>query len=247
MTLAEKGYEIHRRQRGVPDHFQVFGERSSGTNYVDRLLARNTVLRSTSDYGWKHGFAQMTGVARSAIIVAVVRDPVGWALSMHAKPWHCPPALQALDFPAFLRSPWTTVIDRPRYFGGDRAAGRIGTPLQQDRHPITGAPFANLAELRRVKAAALLGWRNRGVNLVLARLDHVQANPEAFVVAVSEAFDLRPVESFRPINRRLGSRFLPNVEDRPATPRVMTPEDRTWFAQALDPRLEAALGYALPA
>ncbi|MBV7409735.1 hypothetical protein KJP29_12185 [Maritimibacter sp. DP1N21-5] len=247
MTLADTGLEIHRRQRGVPDHFQVFGERSSGTNYVDRILDRNTTLRSTSDYGWKHGFAQMTGVARSAVIVCVVREPVGWALSMHAKPWHCPPALQALDFPEFLRSPWTTIIDRPRYFGGDRASGWTETPLQQDRHPISGAPFANLAELRRMKAASLLGWRNRGVNLVLARLDQVQANPEGFVVAVSEAFDLPPVEEFRPITRRLGARFLPNVENRPETPKEMSAEDRAWFAAALDPRLEAALGYALPA
>ncbi len=40
MTLAETGIGIYRRHGATPDHLQVFGERSSGTNFVNRLLAK---------------------------------------------------------------------------------------------------------------------------------------------------------------------------------------------------------------
>ncbi len=246
MSLATTGIDIRRRHASVPDHLQVFGERSSGTNFVKALIKRNTTLTAVDHYGWKHGFAQMTGIGKGALIVGVVRDPVGWVRSMYAKPWHCPPAMQALGFSDFIRAEWATIIDRKRYFPDAGAHGTPGTPLQQDRHPITGRRFANIAELRTAKAAYLLGLRNRGCNLVLCRLDAVQADPEGFVVAVSEAFDLPPVEAYRPVTRRLGSRFLHNVGDRPALPDTISDADRAFLVQALDPKLEAAMGFARP-
>ncbi|MBV7379550.1 hypothetical protein [Maritimibacter dapengensis] len=246
MTLAASGIEIHRRHRPAPDHVQVFGERSSGTNYVKTLLKRNTTLTPVDHYGWKHGFAQMTGIGARGLIVGVVREPLDWARSMYDKPWHCPPAMQALDLSAFLRAEWATVIDRKRYFPGAGPQGTVGTLLQQDRHPVTGKPFANLGALRSAKAAYLLGMRHRGCNLVLCRLEAVQADPEAFVTAVSDAFDLPATDAFRPITRRLGSRFLPNVETRPALPEKISEDDRAFFASTLDARLEEAMGYALP-
>lgn len=246
MTLATTGIEFYRRTPVVPTHVQVFGERSSGTNLVQKLLGANTTMQSVDLYGWKHGFAQTTGIANGALIVGVMREPVGWVRSMFAKPWHCPPAMQTLEFSDFIRAEWATIVDRPRYFGGRATAPMIGMPLQQDRHPLTGRPFANIAELRRFKAAHLLGWRNRGVNLVLVRLDVVQRDPEAFVVAVSEAFDLPVVETYHPVTRRLGSRFLPSVKDRPPLPDAISAADAAWLGQALDPALEAAMGFALP-
>jgi hypothetical protein len=246
-SLAETGIEIHRRHAGVPDHLQVFGERSSGTNFVSRLLAKNTVLKPVDHYGWKHGFAQMTGIGASALIIGVAREPLGWARSMYAKPWHCPPEMQALDFSSFLRAEWRTIIDRKRYFPRSGDLGTVGTPLQQDRHPVTGAPFANIAQLRSFKAGYLLGLRNRGVNLVLCRLEAVQADPEGFVVAVSEAFDLPPVEAYAPVTKRLGSRFLANVENRPEPPATVSDADCRFLTDALDTRIESAWGFAPPA
>lgn len=247
MSLAKDGLLIQRRHKAVPDHVQVFGERSSGTNFVNRLIAKNSTLTPTDQYGWKHGFAQSTGFGKRALIVGVVREPLGWVRSMYSKPWHCPPSMQALDFSSFLRTPWVTIIDRPRYFAQADAWRTAGTPLLQDRHPISGQPFAHIADLRTMKAAFLMGLRNRGCNLVLCRLDAVQTDPEAFIVQVSEAFGLPPVEEYRPVTKRLGSKFLADVPDRPAPPKEVSPEDRAFLGSALDPRLEAALGFALPA
>lgn len=243
MGLADKGYEFHRPHAGVPTRLQVFGERSSGTNFLKRLIGKNTALRPVEDYGWKHGFPQMTGIGRDTLIVGVVRAVEPWLLSMHAKPWHCPPDMQALDFPGFIRAEWATVIDRPRYFPGADVLGTTGTPLIQDRDPVSGAPFANILNLRSAKAAALLGYRNRGCNLALARLEAVQADPAGFLSALTGAFGLAPVTEVRPVVKRLGAKFKPALTPRPVPPAGISATDRAFIAAELDAGIEAALGY----
>ncbi|WP_373488146.1 hypothetical protein, partial [Blastomonas sp.] len=51
------------RAASVPiTRFQVLGERSSGTNFVKRLLGRNSTLRPTEDLGWKHRFPHAAAI-----------------------------------------------------------------------------------------------------------------------------------------------------------------------------------------
>ena len=79
-------------------------------------------------------------------------------------------------------APWDTIIDRARYFND--AKQLLGQPLQQDRHPLTGAMFENLFALRRAKLAALLGHLNRGCTCAVLRLEQVQADPETAIAAL---------------------------------------------------------------
>ncbi|KUF11597.1 hypothetical protein [Pseudoponticoccus marisrubri] len=229
----------------TPTRVQVFGERSSGTNFVKRLIGRNAPLRPMEDLGWKHGFPHMTAIPAPVAIVAVMRDARDWALSMHAKPWHCPPAMQALPFADFIRAEWATIADRKRYFPQVAALGGQGMPLQHDRHPITGRPFANLFALRRAKLEGLLSFRQRGCTLVLCRLEAVQAAPEDFLQALHDGLDLpRSNLPLRPVVKRLGSKFLPSVAERPATPKVFPEADLPLLRSELDLQQEATLGYS---
>lgn len=238
-----KGWRI--AARGTPvQRYQVFGERSSGTNFVKRLIGRNTGLQPTEDLGWKHGFAQMAAVPEDLAVICVVRDARAWALSMHAKPWHCPPKMQAMDFAAFIRVPWETIADRARYFPQVAALGGLGQPLQYDRHPLTGRAFDNLFALRRAKLEALLSFQERRVTLVLARLEAVQAAPEAFLAELTQGLCLpAPAAPLRPVVKRLGSKFKPAVAARPATPEAMSGADLDWLRAQTDAGVEAALGY----
>lgn len=241
--FAANGLHILRTPT-APTRFQVFGERSSGTNFVKRLLGRNTALTPIEDLGWKHGFPQMTAIPADTMVVCTVRDARHWALSMHAKPWHCPAEMQRLSFPAFLRAPWVTVADHPRYFPQVAALGGAGQPLQHDRHPLTGLPFANLFALRRAKLDALLSYMDRGCTVLLCRMEVAQSNPEGFVGAVCAALDLPAPNGFRPVVKRLGSKFRPAVADRPETPEALAPEDLAFLKDQLDLTLEARLGYS---
>ena len=177
----------------------------------------------------------------------VVRDARAWALSMHAKPWHCPPAIQALPFSEFIRAEWATVADRKRYFPQVAKLGGVGQPLQHDRHPLTGLPFKDLFALRQAKLAGLMSFAQRGCTLVFARLEAVQTAPEAFLKDIRN--DLQAVAShteFRPVTKRLGAKFLPAIDTRPETPKAISPEDLAIMAQRIDPAQEAKLGYTYP-
>lgn len=241
--IAQTGWQFHPGPAPIT-RYQVFGERSSGTNFVKRLIGRNTGLRPIEDLGWKHGFYQMTAVPEDVAVIVVVRDARKWALSMHAKPWHCPPAMQAMTFEAFAAAPWETIADRARYFPQVQALGGLGQPLQHDRHPLTGAAFGSLFDLRRTKLAGHLSITSRGCAAAIVQLEAVQAAPEAFLAALAKGLRApAPHAEYRPVVKRLGSKFKPSVETRPATPDRFPEGLLPHLREQLDLDLESRLGY----
>ena len=57
--------------------YQVFGERSSGTNFVKRLLGRNTALAPSEGLGWKHGLPHMAAIPRHRWAIATATKFMG--------------------------------------------------------------------------------------------------------------------------------------------------------------------------
>ncbi len=244
--FAETGFFAQRPSDHRITRFQVLGERSSGTNFVKRLIGKNTALTPTEDLGWKHGFSQMIGIPHDLAVIVSVRRADRWALSMHAKPWHTTPALQKLTFSDFIQSPWDTIVDRPRYFGGRAAALPIvGAPLQQDRHPITGATFGNLFQLRKAKLAHHLGYAQRGCTFVLVRMETAQAEPDLILDRLRNALGLAPATGpLQAVTKRLGSKFKAAVPERPVTPQAASAADIAFLRAETDPGQEAMLGYS---
>ena len=182
--FAKTGLAVWRGTDHPITHFQVIGERSSGTNFTKRLLGRNTDLTPTEALGWKHGPPNAFAIPPGCAVILCVRCADDWARSMHAKPWHASPALQALEFSDFLRAPWDTRVDRPRYFGDTLLDGTRGQPLQPDRDPITGAVFANLFALRQAKLRSMLSYMGRDCTFVLTRMEQVVSDPETTLTAL---------------------------------------------------------------
>lgn len=225
-----------------PTRFQVLGERSSGTNLASRLLARNSHMQPSDALGWKHGFPAAIAIPADLAVICMVRNAAGWARSMHAKPWHTAAEMQALEFSEFLRAPWHSTIDRPRYFPASK--GMVGQPLQQDRDPQSGCAFANLFALRRAKLTGLISYLNRGCTCVVLRIETLQAEPETIVDAVLSGLDQPArITPFRPVVKRLGSRFKAAIQSRPATPDHLAEKDLAFLRTQTDPDQEALLGY----
>ena len=243
-AFAETGFFATRAGDTPITRFQVLGERSSGTNFVKRLLGRNTDLTPTEALGWKHGGPHMMAVPRDMAVICVVRRADSWARSMFEKPWHTTPEMQALPFTRFIRAPWNTLIDRPRYFRGLMAEGSVGAPLQPDRDPATGLPFDNLFALRRSKLASLLTLPARGCTCVVLRMEDVQADPQGALAQMSSVLGFAAGAPYRPVVKRLGSKFKPSVPERPALPEDWDDADRAFLRAAIDPDQEAMLGYA---
>ncbi|MHC9234006.1 hypothetical protein ACX9MO_00040 [Pseudooceanicola sp. 502str34] len=239
-SFADSGVFL-RAGRLPPTRVQVMGERSSGTNFVKRLIGRNTPLSPTEELGWKHGAPAMIAIPADLLVVVAVRNAADWARSMHAKPWHASPALQALDFSAFLRAEWDTIADRPRYFE-DLPESAIGQPLQPDRDPLTGARHADLFALRRAKLTAHLSLLNRDCTLAILRMETATAEPEALLAQLRATYAL-PDAPYRPVVKRLGAKFKPAIPDRPTTPEWSGP-DLAHLRARVDTGQEAMLGYS---
>lgn len=237
-----------RRSHDLPlTQFQVLGERGSATNLVRKLIEKNAAIMRTEALGWKHAIPGMVAVPQDFLVVAVVRDARDWALSMHKRPWHADPTLQALPFGAFLRAQWRGIVDRGADFEQihPEIADKVqGLRLELDHHPVTGKPYPNLFALRRTKLEGLLSFLNRDCNLLLVRAETVQADPEGFVKWFLQETGL-PLsgKKIAGVKRRLGTRFKHSVPERGETPQVMAEDDLAFMRQELDLTLEAALGY----
>lgn len=88
---------------------QIFGERCSGTNYVEDLLTHNCpTVKVVSEYGHKHlfnGFKKRKGPDEQACYIFVYRNPYDWLRSVCEKPHHS--QLWDLPFSTFIRTrPW---------------------------------------------------------------------------------------------------------------------------------------------
>lgn len=224
--------------------FQVIAERSSGSNFLKLVLAMNTPLIYSDVLGWKHGQLERPMIPSDLVVAVVVRDADAWARSMFAKPWHTSPAMQRLGFSEFLRARWETVIDRRRYFVDYAPDLEVGQPLQFDRDPMTGNCYDNLFALRRGKLRAHLTYLNRGCNVCLVRNEAVVADPEGFVHRFRAAFGLPPMDTtFRPVLKRLGSRFVPSVDSNRVPPETLSEADLAFLREQSDLALENRLGY----
>ncbi|MEP5632151.1 MAG: hypothetical protein ABJP79_09740 [Tateyamaria sp.] len=225
--------------------YQVLGERSSGTNFVKRLIGRNSPLKPTEALGWKHSAPHMLAIPHDMAVICAVRRADTWAQSMFQKPWHTTPAMQALSFSDFIRAEWDTIIDRPRYFEGLVMDGSQGSPLQADRDPLTGARYENLFALRRAKLNAHLSMLGRNCTCIVVRTEDAQSAPEATLDAILTGLG-HPARSvpFRPVVKRLGSKFKAAVPNRPEAPADWSPEDHAFLRAQTDKAQEDNLGYS---
>lgn len=243
-SFAETGFHAALTGEKVT-RYQVLGERSSGTNFVKRLLGRNTDLKPTEALGWKHAHPHMRAIPADLAVICVVRSADAWARSMHTKPWHTTPALQSLPFSEFIRAEWDTIIDRPRYFEGSRQDNTLGQALQYDRDPLTGARYVNLFALRQAKLRGLLSYLNRGCTCVVMRMEDATSAPETALDQLVQTLGCKkPHTEFRPVVKRLGSKFKPSVEDRPQAPDPLSADDTAFLKSSIDAETEASLGYS---
>ena len=71
------------------DKFTIYGERCSGTNYLELLIKLNFRTTVTWKFGWKHFFGHhQSGLDKSSDIlcVCIVRDLHPWLNSLYHKP-----------------------------------------------------------------------------------------------------------------------------------------------------------------
>lgn len=234
-----------RRNRRLT-HFQVFGERNSGTNFVSNLIDRNTQLDMVGSYGWKHGFPVAVGFHPQALIVFVFRDPFDWLVSMYNRPYAASRTIDFSSFSTFLRSPWSSFLRGNSYenwtknWNATIVEGLDGRKCALDRHPITGLRFRDPIELRICKLFGGLSLANRDCNFIAASYEDVSLHREAFVDYVREFAGVVRTDRFDPVLQKVSPT---NATKRNFRRGDISSEDMAFIHANLDLELETMLGY----
>ncbi len=202
-SLETTGYEAVRYGDAPIDQMQVWGERCSGTNYVNVLTKKNIKCKTTRSLGWKHGFVQQYSIPKNTLVICSMRNSTSWIKSLYQKPWHSIKDVQDASFSEFIRMPFETRVDHVKYF----PKAQVGDVVQQDRHPITGEPFETPFAMRTAKHEAMLGLRARGCNVVLVHFERVLIDPQRFLEDIRRDFGVKLMFKRQGITKRYGTRF----------------------------------------
>ena len=69
----------------------IYGERCSGTNYLEELIRTNFDVTITWEYGWKHffGFNDLSN-SDNTLFIGLIRNPYDWLNSFYRDQYHLP-------------------------------------------------------------------------------------------------------------------------------------------------------------
>jgi hypothetical protein len=127
------------------EKFTIFGERCSGTNFLQQAMLKNFDLELTWDYCWKHWFGNHVDFSDSddTLFLCIYRDPVDWMNSLYKRKHHLSKNIK--DVKDFLTKPMLSLD------GDDKKK-----ELPNTRNIYTGNVYKNIFELRAVKLHFLL-------------------------------------------------------------------------------------------
>jgi len=126
---------------------QIYGERCSGTNYLEQLLLLNFDVEffevDNQRYGWKHffGFNKFTE-SDDVLFIGIIRNLEDWINSLYRTPYHLPPGLTK-NVNVFLTETCYSIKND-------------GTEIVRDRNMHTNEKYNNIFELRLVKNKFLI-------------------------------------------------------------------------------------------
>jgi hypothetical protein len=86
---------------------QIYGERCSGTNYIESLIKLNYDIEISYSYGWKHWMIDYSNLKMNdnTLFLVVVRNPYDQLRSLYYQPHHAPHHYK-LSMNEFLRKKW---------------------------------------------------------------------------------------------------------------------------------------------
>jgi hypothetical protein len=139
--------------------FTIYGERCSGTNYLEDLITRNFDVEVTWEYGWKHffGFKDLSN-SDDTLFIGIVREQHSWLNSFYKNPYHLHASLKEKKI-SFLFSEFWSIYDN-------------GEERKDDRNIYTKKKYKNIFEMRHTKLKFLIEDMPKKVkNYILIRYE----------------------------------------------------------------------------
>ena len=163
-------------------YFQIYGERCSGTNFLECAITENFELEHTSQYAWKHFFGhyefKQTENEDETLFVGIVRNPIPWIDSFNNVKHHIP-RCNKKNIRTFLLNQFYSIYPD-------------GKEIMEDRHIITKQRYSNIFEMRKIKNNYLMNdMKNKVKNYVLIRYEDLRDNYETVLNFLKNKFDLK--------------------------------------------------------
>ena len=224
---------------------QIFGERCSGTNYLEQLINKNIPSISiTTEYGFKHFFPKTdVGKSNDCLFIILYRNPFDWLKSIYRNPWHANAELKALSFSDFIRSKWICVWDKDA--GVSKKDKRYNTEIMFERCPVSEKRFENLIKMRTAKILAWETIRDKNSNTVYIRYEELILDPEKHIRIISYKLDLPMTPIFKGVDSYKGLRWYQGLKTRilrKPLP-IVNSDDLQYIVMHLDEQLENSVSY----
>ena len=119
-------------------NIKIYGERCSGTNYLEVLILKNFKVNLIHSYGFKHFFGfQNLENSENTLFICIIRNYHNWLNSLWKDKWHISP-LQRKSIKNFLYSEHWSYMDKKLYSPKD-----FGKEIMEDRHIYTKERYKN--------------------------------------------------------------------------------------------------------
>jgi hypothetical protein len=165
-------------------YFTIFGERCSGTNFLEHAIKENFELEYTIKYAWKHFFGHYSfennEEENQTLFIGIVRNPITWIDSLFSKMHHIPDE-NKLSIKTFLFNEFYSVYeDRPE-------------EIMEDRHIDTKKRYKNIFEMRDIKNQYLINdMKGKVKNYILIRYEDLRDNYNVILDFLKTKFNLVP-------------------------------------------------------
>lgn len=130
------------------EKFTIYGERCSGTNYLQKLLTANFEATFVENYGQKHFFGKNQAFEDSddTLFVCICREPIKWINSMYREMHYIPLKYEKISdeerIHKFLNEEFWSADEKKE--------------LMEDRNIYTGERYKNVFEMRQTKLQYLI-------------------------------------------------------------------------------------------
>ena len=137
--------------------YTIYGERCSGTNYLENIININFDVNISWEYGWKHFFGFQDDKLKNSddtLFICIVRNLPDWINSFYREKHHLPLRYKTNmseeeKIDEFLNKEFWSFNDN----NNNRDASK---EIMEDRNIYTGERYKNIFELRHTKIKWML-------------------------------------------------------------------------------------------
>ena len=169
--------------------FTIYGERHSGTNFLQKVICENFGLQVTWPFGWKHfgiGYKdEDISAKQDVIILGIARNPYDWIGGMSKQPWHIPPKNKNIK--CLISKEWYSISDsrvvNPKLFGQE---------IMQDRDWRTNKRYKNIFAMRANKLSYMkYDLSKLTPNYYLMTYEELCNNLDKVLTEIGDRFNLK--------------------------------------------------------